>query len=130
MPYYAYPSNEYSAPQLKNGEEFEEVGFAYNKRLITDLLRKELKFKGYVMSDTSIIYSMPWGVENLTKAERYAKAINAGTDIVSGEAGCLTCIKAVKDGLIKEKRIDEAVSRLLTEMMELGLFENPYVGSG
>jgi beta-glucosidase len=127
MPYYAYPSNEYSVPQLKNGEEFEEVGFAYNKRLITDLLRKELKFEGYVNSDTSIIYAMPWGVENLTKPERYAKAINAGTDIVSGEADPADLIKAVKDGLITEKRIDEAVSRLLTEMMELGLFENPYV---
>ncbi|WP_052427356.1 glycoside hydrolase family 3 protein [Neobacillus niacini] len=127
MPYYAYPSNEYSVPQLKNGEEFEEVGFAYNKRLITDLLRKELKFQGYINSDTSIIYAMPWGVENLTKPERYAKAINAGTDIVSGEADPTDLIKAVKDGLIKEKRIDEAVTRLLTEMMELGLFENPYV---
>lgn len=127
MPYYAYPSNEYSVPQLKNGEEFEEVGFAYNKKLITDLLRKELKFQGYVNSDTSIIYAMPWGVENLTKPERYAKAINAGTDIVSGEADPTDLIKAVKDGLIKEKRIDEAVTRLLTEMMVLGLFENPYV---
>jgi beta-glucosidase len=127
MPYYAYPSNEHSVPQLKNGEEFEEVGFAYNKRLITDLLRKELKFKGYVNSDTSIIYSMPWGVEDLTKPERYAKAINAGTDIVSGEADPTDLIKAVKDGLITQKRIDEAVSRLLSEMMELGLFENPYV---
>ncbi|MFB3164621.1 glycoside hydrolase family 3 N-terminal domain-containing protein [Neobacillus sp. 179-J 1A1 HS] len=127
MPYYAYPSNEHSVPQLKKGEEFEEVGFAYNKRLITDLLRKELKFKGYVNSDTSIIYSMPWGVEDLTKPERYAKAINAGTDIVSGEADPTDLIKAVKDGLITEKRIDEAVSRLLSEMMELGLFENPYV---
>ncbi|MDF2791528.1 MAG: hypothetical protein K0S80_4630, partial [Neobacillus sp.] len=127
MPYYAYPSNEYSVPQLENGEEFEEVGFAYNKMLITDLLRKELKFEGYVNSDTSIIYAMPWGVENLTKPERYAKAINAGTDIVSGEADPADLIKAVKDGLITEKRIDEAVSRLLTEMMELGLFENPYV---
>lgn len=127
MPYYAYPSNEHSIPQLKNGEEFEEVGFAYNKRLITDLLRKELKFDGYVNSDTSIIYAMPWGVENLTKPERYAKAINAGTDIVSGEADPTDLIKAVKDGLVTEKRIDEAVSRLLTEMMELGLFENPYV---
>jgi beta-glucosidase len=127
MPYYAYPNNEFSVPQLKNGEEFEEVGFAYNKRLITDLLRKELKFQGYINSDTSIIYAMPWGVENLTKPERYAKAINAGTDIVSGEADPADLIKAVKDGLIKEKRIDEAVTRLLTEMMELGLFENPYV---
>jgi beta-glucosidase len=68
---------------------------------------------------------MPWGVENLTKPKRYAKAINAGTDIVSGEADPSDHIKAVKDGLITEKRIDEAVSRLLTEMMELGLFENP-----
>ncbi|MFP3125777.1 glycoside hydrolase family 3 C-terminal domain-containing protein [Ectobacillus funiculus] len=127
MPYYAYPSNEHSVPQLKKDKEFEEVGFAYNKRLITDLLRKELKFDGYVNSDTSIIYAMPWGVENLTKPERYARAINAGTDIVSGEADPADLIKAVKDGLITETRIDQSVERILSEMMELGLFENPYV---
>jgi len=73
------------------------------------------------------MYAMPWGVENLTKPERYAKAINAGTDIVSGEADPTDLIKAVKDGLITEKRIDQSVERLLSEMMALGLFENPYV---
>jgi beta-glucosidase len=52
--------NEHSAPnQLGTGEEFEEVGFAYNKAIIGDLLRGELGFKGYVNTDTGITTSMP-----------------------------------------------------------------------
>ncbi|MCM3652629.1 glycoside hydrolase family 3 protein [Metabacillus litoralis] len=128
MPYYAYPSNEHSAPnQLGNGEEFEEVGFAYNKAIIEDLLRDDLGFKGYVNTDTGITTSMPWGVEELTKEERYAKALDAGVNIFSGEADPTYLINAVNDGLVKEKRLDESVTFLLTEMMQLGLFEDPYV---
>jgi beta-glucosidase len=128
MPYYAYPSNEHSVPQLENGtKEFEEVGFAYNKAIIQDLLRDELGFEGYVNTDTGITTAMPWGVEDLTKEERYAKAIEAGVNIFSGEADPTALINAVKQGLVKEEQLDKSITFLLTEMMELGLFENPYV---
>lgn len=126
MPYYAKLDNSLNAPQLPNGQQFEEVGFAYNKYIITDLLRDQLGFKGYVNSDTGIIYAMPWGVETLTRSQRYAKGVNAGVDIFSGEADPADLTKAVNDGLITEERINQSVKRLLTEMMDLGLFENPY----
>ncbi|MGE8080229.1 S-layer homology domain-containing protein [Peribacillus loiseleuriae] len=125
MPYYAYPSNEHSAPQLDGG--FEEVGFAYNKAIIQGLLRDKLGFKGYINTDTGITTSMPWGVEDLTKEQRYAKALEAGVNIFSGEADPTYLINAVNDKLVKEERLDVSVTFLLTEMMQLGLFEVPYV---
>ena len=127
MPYYAYPSNDASVPQLKDGKKkFEEVGFAFNKAIIDGLLRKELGFEGYVNSDTGIINMMPWGVEDLTREERYAKAIDAGTNLFSGDGNPEPLIQAVKAGLVKEKDLDRSVSYLLKEMMNLGLFEDPY----
>ncbi len=130
MPYYAYPSNEFSAdqgvPWYSETEQFEEVGFAYNRALITDYLRGELGFDGYINTDTGITTAMPWGVEDLTKEERIAYAMEAGVDIFSGEPDPTYLINAVNDGLVEEERIDQSIDYLLTEMMQLGLFENPY----
>ena len=117
MPYYSKPS----------GTAFEEVGYSYNKAVITDLLRQKLGFKGIINSDTGPIDMMPWGVENLTIPERYQKAINAGVDIFSGSADPSFLLETVKKGMVTEERIDESVARLLKEKFELGLFENPYV---
>jgi beta-glucosidase len=117
MPYYSAPK----------GKEFEAVGFSYNKAIIQDLLRKKLGFKGIVNSDTGPIEMMPWGVENLTLQQRYQKALEAGVDIFSGSADPAILLETVKQGLVPEARIDESVTRLLTEKFELGLFENPYV---
>jgi beta-glucosidase len=70
---------------------------------------------------------MPWGVENLTIAERYQKAINAGVDIFSGSADPTSLIEVAKKGMVSEERINQSVAKLLAEKFELGLFENPYV---
>jgi len=75
MPYYSLPS----------GTKYEDVGFAFNKGAITDLLRNEMGFKGIINSDTGPLTGMPWGVEKLTKQERYKKAIEAGVNLFSGE---------------------------------------------
>lgn len=40
-------------------------------------------FKGYINSDSGIIDNMDWGVENLAKDDKAAKAINAGVDIIA-----------------------------------------------
>ena len=117
MPYYAKPVK----------TEFEEVGFAYNKGIITDLLRTQMGFKGIINSDTGPIFMMPWGVENLSISERYKKAIDAGVDIFSGVADPSFLLETVKSGLVSEERINESVARLLKECFELGIFENPYV---
>ena len=117
MPYYAKPVR----------TEFEEVAFAYNYGVITELLRNKLGFEGIINSDTGPIYMMPWGVEDLSLIERYKKALMAGVDIFSGTADPTILLETVKSGVVTEERINESVARLLKEKFELGIFENPYV---
>lgn len=117
MPYYAKPIN----------TEYEEVAFAYNKGVITDLLRNELGFEGIINSDTGPIFMMPWGVEKLSVHERYKKAIEAGVDLFSGNADPSFLLETIQKGMVSEERIDESIKRLLREKFELGLFEDPYV---
>ncbi|TRX21378.1 glycoside hydrolase family 3 protein [Flavobacterium franklandianum] len=119
MPYYAKPI----------GTQYEEVAFSYNKGIINDLLRKKMRFKGIINSDSGPIDMMPWGVENLSILERYQKAIDCGVDIFSGTADPTLLLETVKKGLISESRIDESITRLLREKFELDLFENPYVNT-
>jgi beta-glucosidase len=117
MPYYSLPS----------GTEYEEVGYAFNKGVITDLLRNQMGFKGIINSDTGPLTGMPWGVEKLTKQERYKKAIEAGVNIFSGESDPAMLIKVIDSGMVDISYIDNSVLLLLKEKFELGLFENPYV---
>ena len=117
MPYYSLPS----------GTEYEEVGYAFNKGVITGLLRNQMGFKGIINSDTGPLTGMPWGVENLTKEERYKKAIEAGVNLFSGESDPAMLIKVIDTGMVDISYIDNSVLLLLKEKFELGLFENPYV---
>jgi len=117
MPYYAKPIN----------TEHEEVAFAYNRGILNDLLRVKLGFKGIINSDTGPIFMMPWGVEELSVYERYQKALDAGVDLFSGIADPAPLLETINKGLVTEARIDESVSRLLTEKFELGIFENSYL---
>ncbi|RHW37612.1 glycoside hydrolase family 3 protein [Lysinibacillus yapensis] len=130
MPYYAYPSNDSADQGLKwysDDQQFEEVGFALNDAILDGFLRTELGFKGYVNSDTGAVGNNAWGAEKLTPEQKFAKAINAGTDIISGSSEPELIVKAVRQGLLKEEAVNESVTFLLTEMMNLGLFEDPYV---
>jgi len=117
MPYYSLPS----------GTEYEEVGYAFNKGVLTGLLRDKMGFKGIINSDTGVLTGMPWGVENLTKEERYKKAIEAGVNLFSGESDPTMLISLIKNGTVDISYIDNSVLLLLKEKFELGLFENPYV---
>lgn len=130
MPYYAYPSNESAnqgLPWFSPNQQFEEVGFALNKGFINDFLRDELGFLGYVNSDTGAVLDKAWGALDLTEEERFAKALNAGTNIFSGATNPEPIINAVKQGLVDEEIVNRSAEYLITEMMMLGLFENPYV---
>ena len=149
MPYYAKPAKEKSAPQTdKNGAEMEMLpyGFAFNKPFIDGLLRRQMGFKGYINSDTGIVHNMCWGVEMLDKPERVGFAVtNGGVDLISGlfdnEEGLEAYERGkndyydthpVPEGFTKEElvltdeSIDRAVTRTLTELFELGMFEDPY----
>ncbi|MFE9691876.1 glycoside hydrolase family 3 protein [Micromonospora sp. NPDC005806] len=126
MSYYNRPNNELSVPQL-GGQPFEDVAGAYNKALITDLLRTEMGHTGYVNSDSGMLTTMPWGVSDLTLEQRYAKAIKAGTNLFSDYNDPSGLVRAVGQGLLTEADLNPSVRALLTEMFALGLFENPYV---
>ena len=129
MPYYAIPSSAKSSfPQPPvEGQFEEEIAFAYNKQFITDLLRGVCGFDGYVNSDTGVLSAMAWGAEDMTKPQRAAKALNAGTDMISGESDPAPFLEAIKEKLVDQEVVDRALVRLFKELFALGLFENPYV---
>lgn len=127
MPYYGVPMDQ--TP--------ENVGFSFNKAIITDLLRKKYHYDGVVCTDWGLITdaqmgpviwpARAWGVEKLSAENRVLKVINAGVDQFGGESLPEIVVKLVKEGKVKESRIDESVTRLLRQKFELGLFDNPYV---
>jgi len=117
MPYYSLPY----------GTEYEELGYAYNKGVLTGLLRKQMGFKGIINTDTGPLERMPWGVESLSLAERYKKAIEAGSNIFSGISDPSTLIEVTNSKMVDMSLIDNSVLLLLKEFFNLGLFENPYV---
>jgi beta-glucosidase len=84
-------------------------------------------FKGIINSDTGPLTGMPWGVENLSKQERYKKAIEAGVNIFSGESDPAMLIEVINKGMVEMQYIDNSVLLLLNEKFQMGLFENPYV---
>ena len=149
MPYYSKPAAEKSAPQhdLQGNEiDMQPYGFAYNHYFIDTMLRGQMGFTGYINSDTGIAHNMAWGVEMLDVPERIGFAVNhAGVDIISGlfdnEAGQQAYDRGHSDyydthpvpqGFAKEQLVltdaalDRAVTRTLTELFALGMFDDPY----
>ncbi len=119
MAYYGIPVGQ---PYMPNN-----VGMAFSKGILTDLLRTLLKFRGYVNSDTGIIGERAWGLEDKSLDEQILIAIEAGTDILSGFSNNKQILNLVEAGKLSESRVNLSVTRLLKEQFELGLFENPYV---
>ena len=96
-----------------------------NKRLMTDILRGEWGFKGYVVSDCGAISDIWKGHKFAkTEAEASAFAVRAGTDLTCG-GEYASLIQAVKQGLITEAEIDTALKRLMTARFRLGMFDPP-----
>lgn len=93
--------------------------------LINDVLKGELGFDGFVVSDWA-------GVDQISDdyAESVRTAINAGVDMVmvpfEYREFITTLLAEVASGRVSEDRIDDAVSRILTQKFALGLFEQPY----
>jgi beta-glucosidase len=121
MAYYGIPVGQKYMPN--------NVGMAFSKGILTDLLRKNLGFKGYVNSDTGIIGSRAWGLEDKSTEEQIIIALEAGTDVLSGFSNNKQLLDLVTSGKLAEERVDVSVKRLLKEQFELGLFENPFVNA-
>ncbi|WP_250038486.1 glycoside hydrolase family 3 N-terminal domain-containing protein [Paractinoplanes maris] len=99
-----------------------------HRYLITDVLKGELGFTGFVVSDWAGIDQLD-GQRGFTQAE-VATAVNAGLDMVMVPVDWKTFVgylrAAVQAGQIPMSRIDDANRRILTKKFELGLFEKPY----
>ncbi len=106
--------------------EIDGVPATANKWLLTDVLRKEWGFNGFVVSDyTGVSEMIEHGIGDLQTVS--ARALDAGLDMDMVSEGFLTTLaKSVKDGKITEKQIDEACRRIVKAKFELGLFDNPY----
>ena len=127
MPYYGMPI----------GTEHEEVGFSFNRSVITGLLREQLGFDGIVCTDWNLVTDTPnvgplgtaraWGVEHLDPDERILKLLDAGIDQLGGEHCSERLVALVRAGTVAEARLDVSVRRLLTEKFRLGLFDRPFV---
>ena len=99
-----------------------------SKHLITDVLKGELGFTGFTVSDWAAIDQLD-GRTGFTQAE-VVTAVNAGLDMLMVPDDWQTFLgylrAAVEAGQIPMSRIDDANRRILTKKVELGLFEHPY----
>jgi beta-glucosidase len=99
-----------------------------NKYLITDLLKTELGFTGFTVSDWAAIDQLD-GQKGFTQAE-VVTAVNAGLDMLMVPENFTTFVgdlrAAVVSGQIPMSRIDDANRRILTQKFKIGLFEHPY----
>jgi len=102
---------------------------AASKAVITDLLRNKMGFDGVVCSDWVAVTGRGWGLMDVSIKERVRRTVEAGTDQFGGEdhRTIEALIELVNEGTISESRIDESVGRILKQVFQLGLFENPYV---
>ena len=96
-----------------------------NHWLLTELLRGEYGFGGFVMSDGVAIDQLDAVTGDRTASG--ALALNAGVDMGLWDTGFQQLEEAVARGLVKEERIDEAVKRILTVKFRRGLFDDPYI---
>ena len=135
MPYYTISTG----IDTKYGEN---VGNAYSKYIIKDLLRDKYGYDGVVCSDWGITRDMGsvesfggmcWGVEGLSVAERHYKAIEAGIDQFGGNNDMGPVLEAYQMGVDEHgeeamrERFELSAIRLLRNIFRTGLFENAYL---
>lgn len=93
--------------------------------MINGVLKDRMGFDGFVISDYNAVDQLPGDL-----ATRVRTAVNAGVDMMmvpySYKEFSTALADEVKAGRVDRKRIDDAVSRILTEKFKLGLFEHPY----
>src|SRR5579862_2466585 len=136
MPYYTITYDQ----DKKYGEN---VGNSYSKYIVTDLLRNKYGYDGVVCTDWGItanegktpdlFMGKPWGAEKLTVAERHYKILMAGVDQFGGNNDAGPVLEAYKMGVNEhgeqwmKERFQQSAVRLLRNIFQVGLFENPYL---
>ena len=98
-----------------------------NRWLLTDLLRKEWKFKGFVVSDWNAVQELKAHGVAETDEDAAMAAFNAGVDMNMTDGLYNRCLeKLVRENRIDMNEIDASVERILRAKYALGLFEDPY----
>ena len=107
--------------------EYDGTPATANRHLLTEILRYEWGFDGFVVSDYTGVMEM---INHGTAADldqASAQALNAGNDMDMQSGGYSEYLKkALDEGRISQKTLDESVRRVLTVKARLGLFEDPY----
>ncbi len=97
-----------------------------NHFTLTEILRGEWKFRGFVVSDYNAIQELiPHGIA-LDPATAARKALLAGVDMDMVDAAYLNLVQLVRSGAVPESAVDEAVRRILRVKFAMGLFDHPY----
>ncbi|MFY7839189.1 MAG: glycoside hydrolase family 3 N-terminal domain-containing protein, partial [Lacibacter sp.] len=119
-----------AASVMVNSAEINGTPVHASKYLLTDVLRKELGFRGVVVTDWEDIKRLHnWHKVAASPREAVAMAVNAGIDmsmVPSDFSFYDLLIEAVKKGEVPLNRIDDAVTRILTMKFNLGLFDFAY----
>ncbi|NLJ21458.1 MAG: glycosyl hydrolase [Bacteroidales bacterium] len=112
---------------MSSFNEFDGVPATGNRYLLTEILRNQLGFKGFVVSDYTSVNEMVHHGVVANEEEAALLAIKAGLDMdMQGEVYAKYLKKLIEKGLIDEKTIDQSVRRILSVKFKLGLFDDPY----
>lgn len=99
-----------------------------NKFLLTDTLRTQWKFPGFVVSDWESVKSLTTHGFSSDEEDAAVRAVNAGVDMeMTSHTYRDHLAQAVREHKVTAATIDDAVKRILIAKYELGLFRNPYV---
>lgn len=109
--------------------DLNDIPASGNRWLLTDLLRNELGFKGWVVSDANAVKSQVSQHFAADRTDAAVRAIHAGNDMEMsiGRGAFTTLAAAVREGRLPEAELDASVRRVLVAKFRMGLFENPYV---
>lgn len=105
------------------------VPAAGNRWLLTDVLRGEWGFKGFVLSDADTVKTLVNHGFAKDQTDAAVRALDAGLDaeLLQGRSALSELPKALAAGQISQATVDQAVRRVLVAKLKMGLFEHPYV---
>lgn len=128
LPPFKAAVEEGAATVMASFNDLNGVPCTANEFTLRQILKKDWQFPGFVVSDANAIRELINHGFGEIDAEVGEKAVNAGMDMDMGTEIYLKNLQAlVESGKVSIEVIDEAVRRILSVKVWLGLFENPYV---
>lgn len=130
LPPFAAAVNANARTVMVNSALINGIPTHINKHILTDILKNELGFTGFIVTDWQDIENV-YRRDKITTSikDAIALSINAGIDMsmipYDYKGFCTDLIALVKEGRVSQSRIDDAVKRILRVKYELGLFETP-----